>query len=79
MAVQTGYSKVNIKTTKGQYSSVWLEPVMLVSRLLNDSWKINVYFSDLSYTLKHIDSQVPMSIQLSPESESLKVTKPTAE
>ena len=45
MAVQTGYSKVHTKKTKGQYSSVWLEPVMLVSRLLNDSRKINVYFS----------------------------------
>ena len=36
-------------------------------------------YPEIYLTLKHIDSLVPMSIQLSPESKSLKVTKPTAE
>ena len=52
MAVQTGCSKVHIETNKGQYSSVGLEPVMLISRLLYDSWKINVYFEFFWFSRK---------------------------
>ena len=52
--IQTECSKVRTKTTKGQYSSVWLEPVVLVSRLLYGSWKINVYLNFCSLQEKII-------------------------
>ena len=61
MPVQTECSKVHTKTTKGQYSSVWLEPEMLVSRFLeNNCFTLNFLVFE-----KKIIHNLSVSVELS--------------
>ena len=54
VAAQTGCSKVHIETNK---------PVMLVSRLLYDLWKINVYFEFLWFSRKNNTQLMSVSME----------------